>query len=132
MNRRSDVLLIDSDEAHCTRLARLLASAGYEVESTPHEAALQRLQQDSLFDAVILCAKPEPSTLSPQDRLGEFVLRYMTHVVPALLARTIVLTTLESGDERFPGACAALAEPVADDELLATLAACASRSGTAS
>lgn len=118
------VLLIDSDELHCVRLTALLRDAGYVVESTPHHLALPLLRDGHAFDAVILCAAPRPSTLSAQDRLGEFVARYMTHVVPALLSRTVVLTTLPRNGGAFPGAAATLSEPVAEDELLLTLAGC--------
>ena len=118
---RALVLLIDSDELHRARLTVLLRNAGYAVESTPHQLALGRLREGHSFDAVILCAAPQPSTLSAQDLLGEFVARYMTHVVPALLSRTVVLTALPRHGA-FRGAAATLCEPFAEAELLETLA----------
>lgn len=116
------VLLIDSDVSHRSRLTGLLREAGYDVHATSHESVLQLPQADGAFDGVILCATPEPSTLSPQDHLGEFVLRYMTHVLPALLVRTILLTTLPPEGRRFPDECIAVTEPYAKDELLRLLA----------
>lgn len=118
------ILLIDSDELHRARLGAMLRRAGYGVESTPHQLALALLREGHPFDAVILCAAPQPSTLSAQDRLGEFVARYMTHVVPALLPRTVILTALTPDDGAFPGAGATLSEPFVEEELLATLTAC--------
>lgn len=121
------ILVIDSDEPHRARLTALLREQGYDVQSVPHEGALSVLREGHPFGALILCSAPEPSTLSPQDRLGEFVARYMTHVVPELLARTIVLSALPHDDEAFREACATLGEPFAEEELLETLAACIRR-----
>lgn len=118
------VLLIDSDELHRARLTAVLREAGYGVESTPHQLALALLREGHPFHAAILCAGPQPSTLSAQDQLGEFVARYMMHVVPALLSRTVVLTALPPQGGVFPGAAATLSEPFAEAELLETLAAC--------
>lgn len=118
------VLLIDSDELHRARLTAVLRSAGYGVESTPHQLALALLCEGHPFDAVVLCASPEPSTLSAQDHLGEFVARYMAYVVPALLPRTVILTALPADGAAFSAAGATLNEPFAEKELLASLAAC--------
>ena len=67
------ILVIDSDEPHRARLTALLREQGYDVQSVPHEGALSVLREGHPFGALILCSAPEPSTLSPQDRLGEFV-----------------------------------------------------------
>lgn len=121
------VLLIDSDESHSATLTAVLRRAGYAVESTAHGVALQLLHRRHAFDAVILCAAAEPSTLSPQDRLGEFVLRYMTHVVPALVPRTIVLSTIPRDAEGFAATHAVLGEPFDEEALLQSLAVCVRR-----
>ena len=121
------VLLIDSGESHSSRLSAALIAAGYAVESTPHDLSLQLLRKGNAFEAVILCAAAEPSTLSAQDRLGEFVLRYMTHVVPALIPRTIVLSTIPQAADAFAGTYAVLAEPFDEPALLRLVAECVQR-----
>lgn len=122
--KRPLVLVIDSNGERGAGLARLIGAAGYDVQTTPHERALHLLRDGHSFGAVILRAAAEPSTLSARDCLGEFVARYMKHVVPELLACTVVLTTLAPGLGAFPGTRAVMREPFRDDELLDALAAC--------
>lgn len=118
------VLLIDSDEVSGARLTSLLRSAGFDVEVTAHDVSLPRLGAGGPFDAVILCASEKPSTLSSQDQMGEFVIRYMKHVVPDLLRRTIVLMESHVETDAFANEdCATLREPVTNELLLETLAA---------
>lgn len=117
------VLVIDSDASHAATLAGLLEEAGYEVRQSAHEASLPILRE-SRYDAVVVRATPEPSTLSPQDRLGEFVLRYVSHVVPALLPRTVILTSSPPSERNYPAPCIVVDEPYATGELLSLVAAC--------
>ena len=122
--QRQLVLIIDSDDAHCVALTAAVRAAGYDARSTPHDSALKLLSTGNPFHAVILSATPQQSTLSPQDHLGEFVLRYMRHVVPALASRTIILTTLPADGEPFRDAFAVLGDPCSEEELLNLLARC--------
>jgi hypothetical protein len=118
------VLLIDSDPEQSRVMTALLRDAGYELCVTNHEDALPLLRDSERFDAVVIRATSEPSTLSPQDRLGEFVLRYTTHVAPAVLLRTIVITSLPPERRSLPETFAVLDEPLETPRLLRLIEAC--------
>jgi hypothetical protein len=119
------ILIIDSDDAHAAALAATFRTAGFSAVVVPHEDALAHLSdRTNAYDSLVVCATSEPSTLSSEVRLGEFVLRFVAHATPHLLARTIVLSTMPPGRREFPAVRAVFDEPFDATTLIAEVRAC--------
>ena len=118
------LLIVDSDVTHGHMLATVFSPAGYRVDVVPHQEALAVLsERGRAYENVVVRATPEQSTLSAADRLGEFVLRYLSQTIPELLPHTVVLTTLPEARRNFPAVRAVIEEPFDLAALVAEVAA---------
>jgi hypothetical protein len=118
------ILIIDSDQGHAAALVAALEGAELSAVVVPHESALAQLSdRKTAWETLVVCASSEPSTLSAEVRLGEFVLRFVAQTLPHLLPRTIILSALPPG-HAFPSVRAVFDEPFDTDRLIAEVRAC--------
>lgn len=120
------ILVVESDGEQGEVITAVCTDGGFAVDVVPHESTLAHLSKHAHeYGALVVRVAAEPSTLSADARMGEFVLRYVAQAMPEFLARTIVVTKI-AVDLRtnLPPVRTVLDDPFEPSELIAACTAC--------
>lgn len=121
----TEILVVDSDPAHTTRLEGALVGAGYKVDWIIHETAVAHISREDMsrYAAIVVALTDQPSTLSDTYRLGEYVLHYLAQLCPEVLPRVVVVASSTDLARAAAPVGRVLVGPVAEEELLAEVRA---------
>ena len=119
-----EILVIDSDPAHASRIDVLLGDA-HRVDRIAHDVAVAHISREDMsrYAAVIVALTDDASTLSDMYRMGAYVLLYIAQLCPEVLPRVIVMTPEAKLAGTAPPLTRVLIEPVTDEQLLAAVRA---------
>ena len=122
------ILIVDDDATLRSMTTSLLRREGFETIAVRHgRAAVEAVDRADAGDyaAIVVQVNVTPSPIDAREPTGMALLHHMEKTKPHLVARTVVITTMQRLEV---GACAAIVQPFDIGALLDAVRRCLHRS----